>query len=251
MKTLTTILFVLISVVIFGQDSISLKKYCPTQLGQEGALCFAYAPVYTALSIEHNVTNNQINEKSPGFKVFSYGFVASKVKKDKSFLKKLFNRCGRNGTADLALDVLLKTGTVEYKDFPEKCDCEKVDNLISKAEKYKIQKVVNISGESITKVAHIKGIKDALIRRKPVIITIFQETFFYKNNNEIMNFPRDYAEHQQPANHVVCIVGFSDFINGGSFLIKNNYTSWGKQGFSYVKYNDMLKLIRESYTIDI
>jgi len=239
--------------IIFAQiDSISLKQYCPTKLGQEGALCFAYAPVYTALSIAHNVTNNQTDETSNAFKVFSYGFVASKVKKDKSIFGQAFNRCGRNATVDLAFGVLLQNGTVLFNEFPENCDCKKIDKKLNDAKQYIIKDTVIIGDETTEVKSHIEKIKNALKLKKPVVIAIFQETFFYNcKNSKVLEFPLDYKQHLKSANHVVCIVGYNDKINDGSFLVKNNYTSWGQNGFSYVKYADLIKVIRGSYIFNI
>jgi hypothetical protein len=245
------LLFIITPLLAFSQDSVSLFKYCPKKLGQEGALCFAYAPVYTALSIEHNVLNNQTDENSPDFKVFSYGFVASKVKKDKSIFGRAFNKCGRNATVDLALGVLLKTGTVPFSVFSENCDCEKVDDLIQAAGQFKIRDTTIIGDENINIDTHIKNIKEALKQNKPVVIAIFQETFFYNNKNYILQFPHNYKEHKTSANHVVCIIGYNDSINNGSFLIKNNYTNWGQNGFAYVSYLEMIKVIRGSYVFRI
>ena len=50
-----------------NNDSISLEKYCPTKQGQEGAICFAYATTYTALSIEHNIRENKTDESLNNF----------------------------------------------------------------------------------------------------------------------------------------------------------------------------------------
>jgi hypothetical protein len=253
MKKLTFFVSLIAPFLIFAQnDSVSLKEYCPTKLGQKGALCFAYAPVYTALSIAHNVADNQTDEALPTFHVFSYGFVASKVKKDKSFFGRLFNRCGRNATVDLAFGVLLQTGTVPFNTFPQKCDCGKVNDLLQASQLYKIKDTTILGDETTKSAIHIQRIKAALKQKQPVVTAIVQETFFYNNKgNYSITFPANYQQNSASANHVVCIVGFNDTVNGGSFLVKNNYTSWGLNGFSYVRYTDLVKLIRSSYAFKI
>jgi C1A family cysteine protease len=238
--------------VLFSQDSVSLRRFCPTKIGQEGGLCFAYAPVYTALSIETNIKNNESDENSNSFEVFSYGFVASKVKKDKSVFGRIFNKCGRNGTVDLALGILLNTGTVLFSDFPEKCDCGKVNYFIQGAEKYKIRDTAIIGDANMEAETHIEHIKKALKKNKPVIITVFQEKFFYNSKGKFsVDFPTSYERNSKNANHVICIIGFNNAVNGGSFLVKNNYTWWGNDGFAYVKYADLIKIIRYSYIFNI
>ena len=99
---------------------------------------------------------------------------------------------------------------------------------------------------------HIANIKLSLSNKKPVITTIYQEGFFYNSNGEAnITFREGYQKRLINANHVVCIVGFNDKHNGGSFIVKNNYKSWGEDGFSFVKYEDFVKLIRTSYIIEI
>jgi len=233
-------------------NNISLKTFCPTKQEQEGALCFAYATTYTALSIEYNIREDKTDENQKNFNAFSYGFVASKVKKNKPFFGRLFNRCGRNATAKLALEVLQNSGTVPFQDFQEKCDCSKTDRVADSAKRYKISKFNTIGNITIADSLHIQKIKHELSNKKPVITTILQESFFYKSNGvKDVTFPGSYTNSEKFANHVVCIVGYDDNHNGGSFIVKNNYKAWGINGFAYIKYEDFIKLIRTSYTIDI
>lgn len=43
-------------------------------------------------------------------------------------------------------------------------------------------------------------------------------------------------------NHAVCVVGWDDALNGGSFIIKNSWgTWWGTQGFGTISYFDLEK----------
>ena len=253
MKKINLLIFLLLLTPFISAQvsSISLEKYCPNDEGQKGAICFAYATTYSALSIEHNVKNNKV-KGSDEFKTFSYGFVASKVKKNKSFWGRMFNRCGRNATAKLALDVLKENGTVIYKQFPEKCKCKKTDRLLDEAGEFKIQSYEVVGNTEVDDAVHIESIKSRLKNKKPVITTIYQVGFFRSaNEQEDILFPDGYQKKPNNANHVVCIVGFDDNRNGGSFLVKNNYKAWGKDGFAYVKYEDYLKLVRTSYVINL
>lgn len=254
MRKILLAIFIIGSIsIVNGQvTEITLKDFCPKAEGQEGAICFAYATTYTALSIEYNVKENNTDEKSTNFKSFSYGFVASKVKKNKSFWGRQFNKCGRNATAKLALGVLEKTGTVPFNDFKETCSCKKTDKVLEKAKKYKIKSFNSIGDSKMLDTEHVEKIKQNLAKQKPVVTTIFQESFFYNSNGKVdISFPSEYQKHMTNANHVVCIVGFDDKYNDGSFMVKNNYTKWGDDGFSWVKYEDFIKLIRTSYTIEI
>lgn len=254
MKSYLTVLLLIFSVVFLSAqtDRVSLKKYCPKHEEQEGAICFAYATAYTALSIEHNIKNGITNENSKDFRSFSYGFVASEVKKEKSFWGKRFNRCGRNATAKMALEVLKNLGTVPFVNFQEKCACRKTNKFEDEAQKFRIQDYDTVGTVNLPDVIHIQNIKDKLLSKNPVITTIYQEGFFRNSNSsKTIVFPVEYVKKDINANHVVCLVGYDDNVESGSFLVKNNYNSWGEEGFSYVKYEDFIKLIRTSYVIEL
>lgn len=208
-----------------AQDKISLKQYCPFAVGQYRATCFAYATTY------------------------SDGFVASKIKRDKSLTGRMFNKCGKYATSEKALIVLRETGTVLKSDFSEGCKASGVKKYLNAAAQYRIKGYTIIGNNETNDTEHIRLIKSALKDSVPVILAIYQEGFFAANKQNTMSFPDGYEKHSTNANHVICLLGYDDDVNEGSFLVKNNYTSWGNGGFSYVRYEDMIKLVRESYRI--
>jgi hypothetical protein len=250
-RFLLFVIFETAAVVGYSQGSISLEPYCPKKAGQYNATCFAYATTYTALSIMYNVKNQVTDEASPGFVVFSDGFVASKIKKDKRGFNRVFNRCGKYATADKALGVLLEHGTVLKKDFPDGCNAAAVDGFMERAARYKIRDTVNISKSSLSDQEYIAAIIEALKKQQPVVTAIFQDELLRANTSPEFDIPDTHSTGGQAANHVVCIVGFDSAVNGGSFLVKNNYTSWGRQGFSHIPYADFLKFVRYAYAIEI
>lgn len=220
MKYFLTALLLLFSILFLNAQTgrVSLKEYCPKKEGQKGAICFAYATTYTALSIEHNIRNGITNENSPEFKSYSYGFVASEVKKGKSFWGKRFNRCGRNATAKMAMEVLKDFGTVPFMDFQNKCACGKTNRFENAAQEFRIQDYETVGVADEQDEVHIQKIKDKLLRKKPVITTIYQEGFFRNSNgSKTIVFPDGYVKKDNNANHVVCIVGYDDNVEGGSF----------------------------------
>ena len=49
--------------------------------------------------------------------------------------------------------------------------------------------------------------------------------------------------------HAMCIVGYDDNFNGGSFIIRNSWgVQWGKQGYGYIQY-EMIDYFIDIWTI--
>ena len=234
-----------------GQPAqVSLRAFCPTKAGQDKSVCFAYAPVYTALSIAHNIANGVSDEGDSRFESYSYGFVASRIKQGKGFFVRLVDHCGRGGTVELSLAVLANEGTVPYTEFQEECECSKVSGASSDAAKYKIRNWSMLGDVNTPAAIHIAAIKKTLAERKPVIIALYSPGFFGKTGDDVVQFPPlGQRDSTAIANHAICIVGYDDA--RGMFLVKNNYTGWRDHGFAYVKYTDLIVLVRNSYTLDL
>ncbi|RAJ77493.1 papain like protease [Chitinophaga dinghuensis] len=234
----------------FAQSS-SLREYCPFELAQVNATCASYATVYSALSTQYNAANG-FHASDSGFTAFSYGYIASRMKADKRGLRRIFNRCGLNVGADIALETLKKYGTFRMKEFPYICACTKLPGVESNYPSFKINNFTCLGTDSSIAVEHIEKIKGAIDQKLPVVAAIYQTPFFHANRVADAVFPEHYEKVETKANHVVCILGYDEHRNGGSFLIKNNYADWGgDHGFGYVKYSDMLKLIRATYVISL
>jgi hypothetical protein len=59
------------------------------------------------------------------------------------------------------------------------------------------------------------------------------------------NFSSDYAV----AGHAMCIIGYDDNIGGGSFKLVNSWgKEWGKNGFCWLRYND-LEILRMAFSL--
>lgn len=243
---------------VHAQDSVLLIKYIPTKQGQYKSTCASYATVYTALSAAHNLKNGVNQENDPAFKTFSYGFVASKIKSEKTGPGRLFNQCGAYVTADLALQTLKDDGTVDMSVFRKPCKASAVSKFTQQAKTYRIKSYIVYDKDSSDEAAFILRLKNLLKQNQPIVIALLQESFFHdaerrqeEKEHYVIRFPEDYKQAPNDANHVICIVGFNDSVSTGSFIIKNNYLGWGAKGFAYVRYNDLYKLIRMAYTITL
>jgi hypothetical protein len=240
---------------------ISLANYCPTKKSQYRATCYAHAVVYTAMGIELNIKLNISDPTLINNRYLVPGVIAS-FHNGSLPLRARSPRCGRKGTAAKALDLLVKFGTVSSDVFM--CDCLKVNKIKRKIPKnanwYKITGYEAFTNNNRENPNAIRWIISALEKSHPVICTIYQF-------DEFKNIKSEWIDNELPpnsviktvsnskngrSNHVVCIVGFDDNYNNsgsGYFLVKNNYLSWGDNGFSWIPYSYFSYLINELYYI--
>jgi hypothetical protein len=48
--------------------------------------------------------------------------------------------------------------------------------------------------------------------------------------------------------HAMCVIGYDDYLNGGSFQLMNSWgTDWGKGGFAWIRYADFKEFNVEAY----
>lgn len=241
-------------------EKINLSAYCPDKETQYKATCYAYAVVYTAMSTLYNLRKEITDRETINNSTFSPGIVASYHNSKLPFRKRSW-RCGRYGTAKKSLDILKKTGTVFSKDYD--CDCEKFrrikrripDNVQwYKIEGYKRLEINNRFSEDYT-----QWIRTGLTERNPIIITIHQNAEFKSNRSIALDLQQPdsntlsrFSKTKGTSNHVVCILGYHTNYNesGLYFLVKNNYTRWGENGFSWVKATFLIPLINDAYIIN-
>jgi C1A family cysteine protease len=246
----TVITALLLIAASAANAQVSLREYCPNKQFQYKATCASYAPAYIALSTQYNAKDGY-KVGDANFHVFSDGFVASKMKAQKSGANRVFNKCGKYVTSETAMNTLKNTGTTTEKVFPHDCDCAKMNKAERSAQLTKIKDWKELGDNTTPAATHIQAIKSSLDNKAPVIISILQVEAFRNATTIDHAFPAYTQEDGKSANHVVTILGYDDNRNGGSFLVRNNYSNWGDKGFAYIPYTDMLKIIKSSYRMTI
>ncbi|MDC6367233.1 MULTISPECIES: C1 family peptidase [Flavobacteriaceae] len=243
-------------------EEIDLSNYCPNSISQYRATCYAYAVVYTALSAEFNIRNNISDRELINKNYFSSGIVASKNNSNLPLFKKS-PYCGRSGTAKKSLDILKSTGTVFSNEYD--CNCKSFSKIKRRVPRNtKWHKISGYSKLEINnKMSEDKKnwIISALIEKHPVIIGLYQNSFFKNIKTEFST--EEFLDEETnriitsnsggTSNHVVCIVGYNSQYRDDReyFLVKNNYTTWGiNNGYSWIPATFLMPLIHESYFIE-
>lgn len=99
------------------------------------------------------------------------------------------------------------------------------------------------------RLSSIYDIKHALYNNHIVVfsIKIYESFETLVNNNGIVPLPS--INEKLLGGHAMCIVGYDDNLNGGSFIIRNSWgTDWGDKGYCYICYS-MYKYFMDAWTV--
>lgn len=230
--------------------SIDLSKYTPYKESQDGGTCFAYATTYTALTIYYNLYKGVTDTTEVNKNAFSPSFTASLVRKKKPLFNKLFTlgSCEIGGNIEKSSDVLVQRGAISFGGFGIGCSVNITNEqyVIAGGNKIVFWKYLIDPANELSLASRTQLIKEKLLSNDPVICAIYQTDYLMNNSSFIITQPvnKDDNLKNKNSNHAVCVVGYDDNLNGGSFLIKNNYRGFGKNGFAWITFRDFNKYFK-------
>lgn len=218
-------------------SSFSLEKYLP-EIGDQGDLgsCVGWATSYYGMTIVKKIEGESFN--SPYSALSTYNRYCFKEKRDPCMGGAYFKEC---------LDILKAKGCPKADEY-ELPYCAK-----DKRKKPYTQKLNDYHRIQQT---NVEQIKSYLRGNCPVVVGMVVyaggkgnslNTKFLDTNGVIMinNFKNDYPA----AGHALCIVGYDDELSGGAFKIVNSWgKDWGKNGFCWIRYND-LNILKCAYAM--
>ena len=223
----------------------SLEKFVPLVLNQgPWATCVGFAMAYYGMSTIHNTFFNRTTD----YEKFAHSF-------DPLYAYTLTDSDCNNGL-DINDAVLLYTNYGSKKNFfsPDDVDCNNpiiIDSLY-KIEEYlkpymlKGFEYINPWGDSF-----VEDVKKAIFQKLPVIISLFI-TESLKNliieDGDAIWLPK--KNEVEKDGHAMCLIGYDDEINGGSFRIVNSWgADWADSGFFWMSYNDFIDKVFRAYVI--
>ena len=232
--------------------SQSLRDYAPLVIRQKGTSCVGFATAYSALSIMHNYKLGIRQESAKRFTAFDPYLIYSLITKT--------NDCNELTYIYEGLSALLNTGCKKYYVYPLldcKSDLKKSDYLWS-SNPYKLKNYYIIPKEQLRDRSFmIEHLKTAVCAVAPPVIGI-------KTTNSMAG--KGYGDgtvgkdglwvpsyyDKEIGGHAVTIIGYDDNKFGGAFEIMNSWgNDFGDDGFMWVKYDDLLKVIDEAYLLEI
>lgn len=221
-------------------DQFSLLKYAPARLnqGSQGS-CVAWASSYAARTILYSRETGA----DPNSVAFSPSFLYNQIKLD---------NC-QGSYIQRAMDKMQASGLVYMKDFAytdANCDREPDPFLLQKAEDFKIKGFSRLSVDGDESTVDLLAVKQNISQGSPIVIGMMVGGSFMQvmMGQEVWIPIADDYDMPGFGGHAMCVVGYDDNLEGGSFQIMNSWgNDWGKSGVAYVRYKDFKYFVKEAY----
>lgn len=221
-------------------DRVSLEKFCPDRLnqGQQGS-CVGWSSAYAARTILQAVATG----KDPNSVAFSPS--------------SLYNQISLPGCQGAyiqnAMQVMQQKGVLPYNKFAyneNDCDRKPDASLQDLMSQYKTKGFnrLTVGGENYN--TNLDAIKQNLAQGAPVVIGMMVGGSFMQDmaGKKLWRPDRSDYEMQGFGGHAMCIIGYDDALEGGSFQLMNSWgNEWGQNGIAWVRNKDFLHFNKEAY----
>jgi len=225
--------------------SWSLKKYAPVPQHQGPyGTCVAWSAGYAARTISFAIQKNMTRADSLKKYAFSPGYLYYKVKPANDIA------CSAGASILSAMQVMTQNGVMLKNEGLVDCTVTVPEMAeLQKAAPYKIKDFLSLNKtyDSITKNDIIK-IKKSLVEKNPVVISMKMYDSFEKVGATGTWSPS--SDDLLIGRHAMCIVGYDDKVNGGSFEVMNSWgPGWGNKGFGWLSYKQLMTY--GSYVVEL
>ena len=236
-------------------SSYSLKKFVPP-VGDQGdkGTCVGWATTYAGMTILENITLKREGKKVNRQDCFSPQMTYDICREEND------TACSEGTYVKAALNALTMVGATTLAEYPYRCnvfqkdrigvqrlyndntDVNAVADFLKKARTKRLEGFIPIGGANV-----IENVKYYLSRNMPVVITVEMYNSIQTNSvSGVWNGVMDYY----PGGHAMCVIGYDDAKEGGSFEIVNSWgDDWSKGGFVWFRYNDFAKVVDEAYAL--
>lgn len=232
----------------YGQAGIpsrfSLEQYAPSRLNQgEQGSCVGWASAYAARSIMQARATGQ----DPNRTAFSPSFLYNHIS---------LNRSCQGSYLPDAMSFMKQIGCLPLSQFPyreETCQLKGSEQQRQQANQFRIRGYQRLTKGGFNYGPDIPAIKQYVAKGGPVVIGMEVGGSFIRQM-EGQRFWRptrsDYGRYGGFGGHAMCVIGYDDNYNGGSFQIMNSWGSqWGQNGLAWVTYKDFQEFVKEAYGI--
>ncbi len=223
----------------------SLQQYLPA-IGDQGdyGTCTSWATAYYMRTMLEAKKSGYANQSNLIAKVrFSPSFIYERIKDRTDY------NCQNGSSIVDALDLMKNQGAALLSDCPYQCGSTCNGNNIGN---YKIEGYATLFGVSSSMATNekIQAIKTALTESEnPVPIGMMIPESFVNTADTWEANPSESPE-KSLGGHAMCIIGYDDNKNGGSFLIVNSWgASWGNNGVTWGRYSDVMKFTKYAFQV--
>lgn len=224
-------------------SSYSLRQYCP-EVRSQGyyGTCTSWAVSYAARTIAEAVKYGWTDKQRITQEAFSPIFVYTLVKAEGD------DECQKGTYIHKSLQMMKEVGVPKLYSFNVMCANYISDDLKRRAAPYKIDDYFTLFGIQFTDGKEkIRKVKKSLTEDCPVVIAMWLPNSFHQAGDKWSGIDIDPTKHGY---HAMCVIGYDDEINGGSFQIMNSWgRNWGNQGFVWVRYSDFAKYVDQAYEV--
>jgi C1A family cysteine protease len=143
-----------------------------------------------------------------------------------------------------AMDYMQNKGAVPFSKFAyndEDCQKQPDATLQSMAQNYKTKGFTRLTMDGDEYTPDLNAMRQHISQGSPVVIGMMVGGSFMRE----MEGQKVWIPNQEDygmsgfGGHAMCIVGYDDNLEGGSFQIMNSWgKNWGENGFGWVRYND-------------
>ena len=224
-------------------ESVSLLRFAPDRQnqGKQGS-CVAWSSGYAARSIIESASTAQ----NPNNVAFSPAFLYSQIGLD-----------GCQGSFIIkAMEFMTNKGAVPFNQFPydeNNCSRQPTNQMMSEAAQNRMHGFNRLTeGDGVSNLS-LRAVKEHLAKDAPVVIGMMVGGSFMEGmmGQKVWHPTRQDYSQTGFGGHALCVIGYDDRLEGGSFQIMNSWgPEWGENGIGWVRYNDFKEFVREAYGID-
>jgi C1A family cysteine protease len=221
-------------------ERVSLRQYCPTprNQGHQGS-CVGWSSSYAARTIlEARASGN--NPNSVAFSPSSLYNQISLPNCQGAYINK-------------AMDVMHQRGVLPWKDFPydvNSCDAKPSRAGFERMASYRTRGYNRLTPSGAPQGIDMLAMKQHLAQGAPVVIGMMVGGSFMQGMQGRETWIPNRGDYSMRGfgGHAMCVIGYDDYKDGGSFEIMNSWgRDWGKDGFCWVRYSDVEFFTKEAY----
>lgn len=215
----------------------SLRNFTPVILAQQGGTCVGWSSTYYGRTILEAKGKNLSDKMTISNEAFAPYYTYTMIKNHQG--------CEEGTVIPYALQLLVDKGAPKKNDFHVTCPTSIPDNIIQKAAAYKIKSFARLYEADDDINFQKNAMKKSLANGNPVIIGMKCPDSFFG--------AKGFWQPKEDPNgnfggHAMCVIGYDDSMYGGSFEIINSWgTSWGNEGFIWIKYADFFAFTKYAY----
>jgi hypothetical protein len=223
-------------------ERFSLEKFAPKRLnqGSQGS-CVAWSSAYAARTI----LESQAKNVNPNDVRFSPSFLYNQIKLE-----------GCQGSYVVrAMDNMLQIGSLPFSQFAydeETCEKEPNDFEKQQAIRYKMKGYNRLTKSGEEYDIDFVAMKQNLSQGAPCVIGMMVGGSFMQDmmGQKVWIPTAEDYDMRGFGGHAMCVIGYDDYIEGGSFQIMNSWgAEWGENGIAWVRYKDFAHFAKEAYAV--